>query len=99
MARAQAPAWPSIPGGLDDLIVATQCLLMRLRSLGSTDLRTAAANLRILSNYAEAWAQRTEQAGSDQDPPSSHRRYVIAPQASIPRVPTGTAALAITSTS
>jgi hypothetical protein len=52
------------PLSLDDLIAETQHLLPFVRDVSAAELRTLARKLRILANYAEAWAERTEQAES-----------------------------------
>lgn len=45
---------------LDDRIAIVLRLLPHVRSLSPADLRTLAAHLRVLSNVAEAWAQRSD---------------------------------------
>ena len=42
-------------------------LLPELRALDAAQLRTLAANLRILSNVAEAWAYRNEKSSQTDD--------------------------------
>jgi hypothetical protein len=49
---------PTQPWALDDRIAVAVRLLPQLRCLGASDLRALAVHLRILSNVAEAWAQR-----------------------------------------
>lgn len=63
---ASADASPSQndPLSLDDLIAETQHLLPFVRDVSPTELRTLARKLRILANYAEAWAERTERGES-----------------------------------
>lgn len=48
------------PLSLDELIAASCALLPQFRALSAEDLLTLARHLRILSNYAEAWAARSE---------------------------------------
>lgn len=62
---ADAPPAPREPQSLDDQIAEAQRLLSGFHSLSASELRAAATNLRTLSNYAEGWAQRTEQAAAD----------------------------------
>jgi hypothetical protein len=45
---------------LDKRIAIALRLVPQLRSLPPTDLRELAVQLRVLSNVAEAWAQRKE---------------------------------------
>ena len=49
------------PPGLDERIAIALRMLPQMRSLSPADLRTLAVHLRILSNVAEAWAQRVEE--------------------------------------
>jgi hypothetical protein len=63
-ADADAPPSRSEPLSLDDLIAETQHLLPAVHDVSAAELRTLARKLRILANYAEAWAERTERAKS-----------------------------------
>lgn len=58
---------PKEPPSLDETIAIALRLLPELRTLDSVQLRTLAANLRILSNVAEAWAHRGEKSSQTDD--------------------------------
>ena len=49
---------PTQPLTLDERIATAVRLLPQLRCLSASDLRALAVHLRILSNVAEAWAER-----------------------------------------
>jgi hypothetical protein len=55
------------PPSLDETIAIALRLLPELRALDAAQLRTLAANLRILSNVAEAWAYRNEKSSQTDD--------------------------------
>jgi hypothetical protein len=55
-------ASPAASSDLDKRIAIALRLLPQVRSLPRTDLRALAVQLRVLSNVAETWAQRTERA-------------------------------------
>jgi hypothetical protein len=61
----QERAPPGTPASLDELIAEIRRLLPQIRSLNPSDLQMLARQLRILSNYAEGWAGRSQQIGQE----------------------------------
>jgi hypothetical protein len=51
---------PKEPPSLEETIAIAMRLLPELRTLDPAELRVLAANLRVLSNVAEAWVHRAE---------------------------------------
>jgi hypothetical protein len=54
---------PGTPASLDELIAEIRRMLPQIRSLHPSELRTLARQLRVLSNYAEGWAERSHPIG------------------------------------